>query len=84
MEDKEKNLQSTIHALKERVAELKRKCQEVNRLEEDVSRLRHKLNEYQNVEVVLQGTKEQVDILLRHTADNKQLALLVETLKKLG
>lgn len=40
------------------------------------------INEYENVQLVINGTKEQVENLLRENNSAKELAVLVETLKK--
>lgn len=82
LETKEKSNTSVILGLKEKISFLKSKTTENELLRNEVDRLKCIINEYENVQLVINGTKEQVDNLLRENNSAKELAVLVETLKK--
>lgn len=82
LENKQSVSESVMHALKEQVAYFKLKAKESNRLNDEVVRLKEKVKDLEHVQLVITGSKEQVNDMLRHNKDPHSLSLLVHTLKK--
>ncbi|XP_057663728.1 E3 ubiquitin-protein ligase TRAIP-like isoform X1 [Diorhabda carinulata] len=80
MRDTEKKgLQYTLRGLIERVVHFKNKSKEV---EVEILKLENKIKDMENIEMVLNGSREQVDDILKEGHNIEFLALLTVTLKK--
>lgn len=82
LEVNERGSKSIILALKDQVAYFKKKCKEVDQLKDESNKLKETLRNMDRVETVLEGTKEEVEEILRNERNMQTLALLAVTLKK--
>lgn len=82
LEGQEKVYESTTRALKDQLAFIKDKCRDVGRLNSEVNRLKEQLRKMDRLKTVLDGTREQVEDMLRENIDQSSMSLLVVTLKK--
>lgn len=81
-ENKLRVMESGMFALKEQVTYFKSKSKEAKKLETDLLKLQGKLDRIKNVELVLAGTQDEVNSMLRNNHDPQSLSILVATLKK--
>lgn len=82
LETKARVSDSSIHALKEQISYLKTKCKETDRLHDEIDRLKNKLKHMENVELVISGSVDEVEDMLRLNHSTEQLCMLVSTLKR--
>ncbi|XP_056640633.1 E3 ubiquitin-protein ligase TRAIP-like [Diorhabda sublineata] len=82
IETEGKGLQSTILAIKEQVTHYKNKCKEVDVLSSEILKLKNKIKDMGNIELVINGSRDQVNDILREEHNVESLALLTVTLKK--
>ncbi|XP_023024574.2 TRAF interacting protein no poles [Leptinotarsa decemlineata] len=82
LENKEKVHESAIHALKDQITYFKSRAKETDRLSAEIVRLKNSMKDMDNVNVAINGTRDQVDEILRNQHNIESLALLAATLKK--
>lgn len=82
LESKAKATDSSMHALKEHISYLKTKSKDNDRLHEEINRLKNQLKNMESIQLVMNGSVDEVEDMLRlnHTTD--QLCMLVSTLKR--
>lgn len=82
LESKARVSDSSIHALKEQISYLKTKSKDNDRLHDEIDRLKNKLKHMENVELVVSGSVDEVEDMLRVNHSREQLCMLVSTLKR--
>ncbi|KAG5872566.1 hypothetical protein JTB14_033983 [Gonioctena quinquepunctata] len=82
LENKEKVHESAIHALKDQIAYFKGKAKESDQLSAEIVRLKNSMKNMDNIQLAINGTRDQVNEILRNEHNMDSLALLVATLKK--
>lgn len=83
LEGKNRQTDSTLFALKQKIEYYREKLKNRDQLENEISCLKQKINDLKSLELVLTGTREQVNDVVRHNRDPKSLGILVTALKKL-
>lgn len=73
---------STVIALKDQISYFKSKSKETDRLNSEIVKLKQTLKDLQNVQLALDGSKEQVYEIIRTEHNVESLAILAVTLKK--
>ncbi|XP_018329195.1 E3 ubiquitin-protein ligase TRAIP isoform X2 [Agrilus planipennis] len=73
---------SVCFALKDQISYFKARSKEREKLADEVQRLKEQLKDMEHVEIVLSGTKDEVDNMLRENNNIQSLQLLVATLKR--
>ncbi|KAJ8916316.1 hypothetical protein NQ315_005011 [Exocentrus adspersus] len=82
LESKIREYESSIHALKDQISYFKSKARESEKLSEEVVKLKNSIKDMENVQLAVNGTREQVNDILKNERNIESLALLVATLKK--
>lgn len=83
LESKNKQTDSTLYALKQKIEHYREKLKNYDQLENEIAYLKQKINDLKSLELVLTGTREQVNDLVKQNRDPKSLGILVTALKKL-
>lgn len=71
-----------MFALQDQVKYFKSEAKESKRMSSEVVMLKAKLRDMENLALVTDGTKQEVNDMLRHNQDPNALGLMVVTLKK--
>lgn len=74
--------ESTIYALRDQISYFKSKSKETDRLNSEIVKLKQSLKDLENVQLALDGTREQVNDIIRNEHNVDSLAILAATLKK--
>ncbi|XP_018567295.1 E3 ubiquitin-protein ligase TRAIP-like [Anoplophora glabripennis] len=82
LESKMRVHESAMHALKEQISYFKSKARDSDKLAEEVMKLKHSIKDMENIQIALNGTREEVNEILRNENNIESLAILSATLKK--
>lgn len=82
MESSIRTYEPTILALKDQISFFKSKSKETDRLNSEIVKLKQSLKDLQNVQLALDGTRDQVYDMIRNEHNVESLAVLAATLKK--
>lgn len=74
--------ESAIHALKDQISYFKSKARENDKLSEEVIKLKNDIKNMESVQLAINGTREQVNEMLRNENNIESMAILAATLKK--
>lgn len=82
LESKIKVHESAIHALKDQISYFKSKARDSDKLSEEVVKLKNSIKDMESVQLAINGTREQVNEMLRNENNIESMAILAATLKK--
>ncbi|KAJ8983374.1 hypothetical protein NQ317_010467 [Molorchus minor] len=82
LENKARSHESAIHALKDKMSYFKSKSNETDRLREEVTKLKNKIKDMESIEMAINGTRDEVNNVLRTERNVESLALMSAILKK--
>lgn len=82
LESKLRLYESTIHALKDQISFFKSKAKETDRLNLEITKLKQSVKDLENVQMALDGNRDQVYDMIRNEHNIESLAILAATLKK--
>jgi hypothetical protein len=73
---------SVVHALKDQISFFKSKAKERDRLIEELSKMKSKLKHMESIQLAVNGSREEVNDMLKNENDIESLVILAATLKK--
>lgn len=73
---------SAIHALKDQMKYFKQQCLEVDGLRQEIDRLKKKVEEYRNIQTLLNAPAEDVDEMVSTTSDPTALITYISVMKR--
>ncbi|KAJ3650302.1 hypothetical protein Zmor_021999 [Zophobas morio] len=82
LEGKTRSYDSVIHNLKDQISFLKCKAKERDKVMDELTKFKTKLKQMENIELAVNGSREEVTEMLKNENDVDSLVILVATLKK--
>lgn len=82
LQNKLRSLESTTLALKDQISYYKSRSKECDKLTEEIVRLKNELKQVECVKVAIDGSRGQVEEMIRNQLDTVSLALMAVTLEK--